>query len=38
MGCVKLFEDYLPKRPYHADDLISGSKIKKKKKQNLQGL
>ena len=32
MGCVKLFEDYLPKRPYHTDDLISGLKINKTEK------
>ncbi|MBJ2223394.1 replication initiation protein [Pseudomonas sp. MF7451] len=32
MGCVKLFEDYLPRRPYHTDDLTSGLKINKKEK------
>ena len=30
MGCVKLFEEYLPRRPYHTDDLTSGLKINKK--------
>ena len=38
MGCVKLFEDYLPKRPYHTDDLISGLKINKKEKAKLARL
>ncbi|MGP5239809.1 replication initiation protein [Pseudomonas helleri] len=38
MGCVKLFEDYLPRRPYHTDDLISGLKINKKEKAKLARL
>ena len=38
MGCIKLFEDYLPKRPYHTDDLISGLKINKKEKAKLARL
>ena len=38
MGCVKLFEDYLPKRPYHTDDLVSGLKINKKEKAKLARL
>ena len=38
MGCIKLFEVYLPKRPYHTDDLISGLKINKKEKAKLARL
>ena len=38
MGCVKLFEDYLPRRPYHTDDLTSGLKINKKEKAKLARL
>lgn len=37
MGCIKLFEDYLPKRPYHTDVLTNGLKINKKEKAKLAG-
>ena len=38
MGCLKLFDHYLPKRPYHTDDLTTGLKINKKEKAKLAKL